>query len=154
MKQLLVIPAAALTLGLSLVATDEDSKDRQAVERAIQDYVDGFYDAKPELIERSVHADLVKFGFWRPGDDHPYSDGSAMTFSQAVDLAKTWNADGRQGELREYEIEVFDVLDKTAAGKVTAQWGSDYFHLAKEDGKWKIRHALWQSHPPSDEKSR
>ena len=73
-----------------------------------------------------------------------------MTYDQAIALAKSWNVDGKQGELKPYEIEIFEVLDKTAAAKLTAHWGSDYFHLAKEGGEWKIRHALWQSPPPSD----
>ena len=43
--------------------------------------------------------------------------------------------------------EIFDVLDKTASAKLTAHWGIDYFHLVKEDGKWKIYQVLWQSPP-------
>ena len=39
------------------------SKDRAAVERAVRDYLEGFYEAKPELIERGVHARLVKYGY-------------------------------------------------------------------------------------------
>lgn len=45
------------------------------------------------------------------------------------------------------EITVLDVLDKTAAAKLVAKWGIDYFQLAKQDGTWKIVHVLWQSHP-------
>ena len=38
--------------------------------------------------------------------------------------------------------------DKIANAKVTAKWGIDYFQLVKEDGRWKIHHVLWQTHPP------
>jgi hypothetical protein len=44
---------------------------------------------------------------------------------------------------------VFDVLDKTAAVKVTASWGVDYMLLGKYDGGWQIVQILWQS-PPRD----
>jgi hypothetical protein len=42
---------------------------------------------------------------------------------------------------------VLDVLDQTAVAKVTAQWGIDYMHLAKYDGRWKIINIVWQAHP-------
>jgi hypothetical protein len=49
------------------------------------------------------------------------------------------------------EIAILDVLDKTAVAKLTAQWGVDHFQLAKIDGKWMIKHILWQAHPISDD---
>ncbi len=45
------------------------------------------------------------------------------------------------------KVEVFDVLDQTAAAKLTALWGVDYLHLAKFEGEWKILQVLWQSQP-------
>ena len=42
---------------------------------------------------------------------------------------------------------LLDVLDQTAAAKVTAWWGTDYVLLAKQNGKWMITHVLWQSYP-------
>ena len=40
-----------------------------------------------------------------------------------------------------------DVLDKTATAKLTADWGVDYFHLARFDGQWQIVNVMWQSPP-------
>lgn len=149
--------AALLALPLT-AAVQQDAAppktDRAAVERAIQDYVVGFYEAKPDLLARGVSKDLKKMGYWRSADDKPYSDAMHMNFEQAVALAKTWNANGQQGDDLKYEIKIFEVADKTACGKVTAKWGIDYFQLAKEkDGKWKIHHVIWQSHPPKDAKA-
>lgn len=141
----LVVPALALPLCLQ----DAQENDRKAVERAVQDYVEGFYQAKPELIERGVHKDLTKYGFWR--NDQAEYQPFPMTFEEARALAERWNADGKQGEL-EFEIELFEVADQTAAAKLTAKWGIDYMHLAKFDGEWKIRHVMWQSHPPGTRK--
>lgn len=123
-------------------------EDRVLVERAMNDYVKGFYEARPELIERGVSKDLKKMGYWRPADADEYRDASHMTYEQAIELAKTWNLDGKQGELKEPELEIYEVLDKTACGKLTAHWGVDYFHLVKEGDEWKIHHVLWQSAPP------
>jgi len=75
-----------------------------------------------------------------------------MTYDQLHGLAQRWNSDNRQGinEDSPREIVVMDVLDKTAVAKLTAQWGIDYFQLEKTDGKWMIRHIIWQAHPAED----
>jgi hypothetical protein len=44
---------------------------------------------------------------------------------------------------------ILDILDKTASAKLVADWGIDYMHLAKLDGKWMIKNILWQS-PPAE----
>ena len=73
-----------------------------------------------------------------------------MTYQELVKLAGHWNEGGQQGNDLTYDIEVMDVLDQTAAAKLTAHWGIDYMHLVREDERWKIIHVLWQSHPPQD----
>jgi hypothetical protein len=121
--------------------------DRAQVERAGLDYVEALYDAKPELIERSVHANLVKYGFWRKDESSPYK-GSAMTKPQLLELAKKWNAKGNQADAKSVKtVEVLDLMDQTAVLKVTAVWGVDHMQLAKFDGTWQILHILWQSPP-------
>ena len=49
--------------------------------------------------------------------------------------------------IRRMRITVYDVLDQTATAKLVAEWGIDYMHLAKFDGKWMIVNVLWQSPP-------
>lgn len=137
---------AALTLlllpGPSHAATDEDQK---GVEMAVLDYVEGVYNADPDRIRRSVHEDLHKFGFARKTIEDEYRV-IPMTFERLVDLAATWNVDGTEiPEDAPKIVEVLDVLDQTASAKLTADWGIDYFHLAKYDGRWMIVQVLWQS---------
>ncbi|MGI9518347.1 MAG: nuclear transport factor 2 family protein [Pirellulaceae bacterium] len=145
-----MIAATALLAAASLMHhVNEESKtsaEEEAVKRACLDYVEGVYEVKPELIERGVHPELVKFGFYRrEGEDY---QGGAMTYDQLHSLAGDWNKDGsRANDESPKEVIVFDVLDKTASAKLVAEWGIDYFHLAKEDGEWKIRQVMWQSPP-------
>jgi len=70
-----------------------------------------------------------------------------MTFEQLKDVARNWNKDGKLRKDAPKEITVFDVLDQTATAKLVAEWGIDYFHLAKFDGKWMIINIVWQSPP-------
>ena len=125
--------------------------DEDGVRDAVTDYLEGLYQAEPERIERSVSKDLVKFGHWRRSADQEYR-GAPMNFEQLKDLAANWNTNNRQGidDSTPREIVVLDVLDKIASAKLTADWGIDYFQLEKLDGKWMIRHVVWQSHPMGD----
>lgn len=143
--------AAAAGLALVVPTHGDAAADRAAVERAVLDYVEAFYEVRPELIERSVHPDLAKFGFWRGPEDQDYRSGG-MTYEQLHDLAATLNADGKRfPEGSPKVVEVLDVMDRTAAVKLTAAWGIDYLHVAKLDGGWKILHAVWQTPPRADD---
>ncbi|MBT8219003.1 MAG: nuclear transport factor 2 family protein [Bacteroidia bacterium] len=125
----------------------EYNDDYQGVQSAILDYVEGLYLVEPSRIEKSVHKELRKRGYWFDEKENDYRDNMDMNFMELKDLAATWNKDGKQAnEFSPKEIEIYDIHDKTATGKLVAEWGIDYFHLAKIDGKWWIMNVLWQSH--------
>ena len=133
---------------LSSFKTKSKNAEEAAVVAAVEDYVEGLYQVKPERIERSVHPDLKKRGYWYSSKEEKYSGMLDMTFEQLKTLAGKWNKDGKNANADSpKKIEVFDVLDKTAVAKLTAEWGIDYFQLAKIDDKWMIVNVLWQSHP-------
>ncbi len=144
----LLTGCAVLVLAVTVAfGTDKPStSDRKAVERAVLDYCEAFYEMKPELLKRSLHPDLAKFGFYRQSADQEYRKVPS-DFEQLLKLAEVWNADGKFGKDAPKIVEVFDILDKTAAAKLTGGWGIDYLHLAKYDGKWMIVQVIWQSHP-------
>ncbi|MCZ6837504.1 MAG: nuclear transport factor 2 family protein [Planctomycetota bacterium] len=144
MKKSMMLAAASLVLCAGM--QDPMASEKKAVERAVLDYVEGVYEVKPELIERSVHPQLAKIGYARRSAEGPWRE-IPMTFEQLVELAGSYNADGRIAEDASKKVEVLDVMDKTASAKLTAAWGIDYMHLAKYDGKWQIIHVLWQTPP-------
>jgi hypothetical protein len=129
-----------------LTSAQPATTDREAVRLAALDYVEGIYNVQPERIERSVHTALVKRGFYKKDAAAPYVE-MPMTYEQLVKLAGSWNKEGKR-DTSIKEVAVLDVLDQTAAAKVTASWGIDYMLLGKYDGRWKIVEILWQSHPP------
>ena len=143
-KMLAFVFAMAFVFPISSIA--QTVGDREAVRQAALDYVEGVYGVDPTRIERSVHPDLVKRGFYVKKGETAYSF-SPMTFAELVNLAKTYNKAGRVPKDAPKEVTVFDVLDQTASVKVVAVWGVDYMHLAKYDGKWMIVNILWQSPP-------
>jgi hypothetical protein len=143
-KLFLILGTAAIAMTLVIQAKSNDEKD--AVRQAALDYIEALYQVDSSRIERSVHPDLSKRGFYRENNSSAYKSGT-MTYQQLYDLAGRWNKNGQVKKDAPKEVVVLDVLDQTASVKVVAQWGIDYMHLAKYDGKWKIINVLWQSHP-------
>jgi len=119
-------------------------KEREAVKRAVLDYVEGTYDVDPALTKRSVHPRLAKRGFVQ--EDGAYVE-YPMTFEELVEAAKTFNRDGRIPQDAPKKVTIYEVLDQTASAKLEAWWGIDYLHLAKFNGEWKIVHVVWQTFP-------
>lgn len=140
--------AAFLALGLTSLGSAAPNKaDEDAVRQAVLDYVEGVYNVDPSRIERSVHPKLAKIGFYRSATDSTYRAGNGMTYDGLMEVAKTWNKSGKLRKDAPKEITLFEVLDQTATAKLVAEWGIDYFHLAKFDGRWLIVNVIWQSPP-------
>ena len=135
-----------LVLAFSSAGRAQSDVERTAVRQAVLDYVEGVYEVAPERIERSVHPDLMKRGFYIKKGETAYNF-EPMSFAELVNLAKTYNKNGRVPKNAAKEITVYDVLDQTAIAKLVAVWGVDYFQLAKFNGKWMIVNILWQTAP-------
>ena len=149
MKKLVAVLAFSVLAmaAMNVVAIANDEED--AVRSAVLDYVEGVYEVDASRIERSVHPELRKLGFYQRDSDSPYQM-APMTFEQLVNLAANYNKDGRVPADAPKEVIVYEVLDQTASVKLVASWGIDYMHLARYDGKWKIINVLWQTHPKED----
>jgi hypothetical protein len=144
MRKLILLAAVVLVLP-SVVAAQADA-EREAVRAAVLDYVEGIYEVNPARIERSVHPDLAKRGFFIKRGETAYSS-DVMTYQQLVELAATYNKAGRVPKDAPKEVVIYDVSDQTATAKLTAVWGIDYIHLAKYEGRWKFVNVLWQTPP-------
>jgi hypothetical protein len=123
------------------------NRDDEAVRQAVLDYVEGVYEADTSKIERSVHPDLAKRGFFVQTNE---TTESTMSFPEFIEHTKTYNQDGQFPPDAPKEIVIYEVLSHTASVKLIAAWGIDYMHLAKYGEKWMIVHVLWQTHPQNE----
>jgi hypothetical protein len=139
-----------LTLAMLLVpgfARAQAPAERAAVERAVLDYVEGFYEGDTTKLVRSVRPEVVKYGFYVPPDSSRYV-GEAMSWPEFLSYARNIRERNRPAPATAPKrVEIFDIQDQTASAKLTAWWGTDYLLLAKYDGHWMIRQVLWQSLP-------
>ena len=134
-----------LTCGQAAWANDPDEVGIRA---AVSDYVDSVYEVDPPLVERSIHPHMQKVGYYTPEGSDEYFE-TWMNFYEFLELAEFYNAKGQiDPKTAPKKIEVIDRLDVTAVARVDAQWGIDFFHLAKKGGKWTIMNVIWQAYPP------
>jgi hypothetical protein len=143
---LLLLPAAVMAQR-GTTSAPPSAADSAGVRSAVLDYVDGIYLADTARIVRSVRPELAKRGYWIPRNQTAYAN-EPMTYPELINVAKTWNPNRqRNPDTMVKEIQILDMLDQTASAKLVAQWGIDYFHLARYDGRWMIVNVLWQSPP-------
>ncbi len=133
-------------LSCSAYMASAQSSDEDLVRQAVEDYVLALYEVAPERIAKSVDTSLHKIGYYdyngKPQNHVP------MTYQQLYDLAGRWNKEGKNADDDSpREIEIYEVHDKTASAKLTAEWGIDFMHLSKVDGHWKIMNIMWQRPP-------
>jgi hypothetical protein len=121
----------------------QNGDDKKGIEKAIHNYVDAFYEADTTKAYESIAKDLAKRGYYVRNNEVVEAK---MSFEQLVRLAQRWKTSQNITAASPKKITVLDVLDKIASAKVEAQWGIDYFHLAKLNGKWTIINVLWQDY--------
>jgi hypothetical protein len=141
----LVLGVSAATPFAAMAESDEE-----AIRQAVLNYANSAYLVKPELVEESVHPKLQKIGYVSR-EGAPYRE-LWMNFYELKQLVSDWNKEGRfDAESAKREIKILDRLDQTAVARLDAEWGVDFFHLAKLDGTWKIMNVIWQTYPPNPE---
>lgn len=133
-----------LSFFTATLLAQNDNADQLAVQRALLDYVEGFYEGDTAKIIRGVWPEVNKYGYWKNKDTGAYA-GEPMSFQEMKNYAENVRQKGRFAKPdAPKKVEIFEVQDQTASGKVTAWWGTDYILLGKHDGAWKIVHVLWQ----------
>lgn len=140
-----------LIQNISAQSKVEQHADYEGVKSAITDYVEALYEADTTKIVRSVHPELRKRGYWFNSKKQEWHDDSDMTYQQLINLTAKWNTSGKSANADSPKvIEIYDINERTASGKLIAEWGMDYFQLAKYEDKWMIVNILWQSLPEKD----
>lgn len=143
MKLRALFAAVIVTSAFSVFAHAQS--DREAVERASMQYIEGFYEGDPGKLAKALDTELYKFGFWQEKDSDTYENAGQMTYEEALAYAANVKKSGRfPGPDAPRSVEVLDIGEKIAMTKVVAWWGIDYMLLAKNDGQWKIRQILWE----------
>ena len=109
----------------------------QAIITAALDYYEGWFDGKPERMERALHPDLVKRSIQQ--------DRTIETISARQMIDATAAGVGRQRDPgdRRIDVHVDHVHGSIATATVTSAVYVDYLQLVRDGGDWKILNVLW-----------
>ena len=115
-------------------------EDEAKIRATVTDYMEGYYFADAERMERSLHPHLAKRAYLPGPDGKPrISFMSAMELVQVTRKSKDRN--------RRAEVAILDRYGSAASVKATmAEW-VDYMHLVKVGTEWKIINVLWELTP-------
>jgi flagellar hook-basal body complex protein FliE len=124
-------------------AEPSKNAERKGVHDALVDYIEAFYEGDSTKIIRSISPTVTKYGYMKSKKTNEY-EGFAMPFDQMIKWVNTKSkvVDAKFSKVE--KVEIYEVQDKTASGKVTAWWGTDYVLLEKIDAKWFLKMILWQ----------
>ena len=144
MKKIVFIVAFGMIAGISNAQTG----DKEKVERACLDYLEGFYQGDTTKLIRSLKPTLYKFGYWKSDKSGKYESDGQMTFREAVKYASNVLAKKNFAKPdAPKKVEVLDIGNHIASAKVTAWWGIDYILLSRQDDRWIIEQVLWEGPP-------
>ena len=139
MKQIICL------LSFCIVTNFLTAQDKENVEKACMNYIEGFYEGDTTKLIAALKPTLYKIGFWKNKTTGIYDFDGQMTYRQALDYAKNVLAKKNFPKPdAPKKVEVLDIMKTTAAAKVTAWWGVDYILLSKQNGKWMIEEVLWE----------
>ncbi|MCP4899560.1 MAG: nuclear transport factor 2 family protein [bacterium] len=118
------------------------ASDRAAIEAAARDYIDGWYEGNAERMARALHPDLAK----RTIRGLPSGRGFLQTLSSSTMIEYTKAGFGKESKKdgQVNEVIILDQLSASASVKTISHEFTDYLHLAKINGEWRIVNVLWE----------
>jgi hypothetical protein len=148
MRSVIVLLLALAVAVPAFAGPPEDpAQERAAVERAVRDYLEGWYTGDAARMERALHPELVK----RMVGVEPRTGRAFLdTIGASGMIAFTAAGSGKlpAGEDPAIEVTILDVFRDMAMVRGRSAHFMDYVQLAKVDGQWKIVNVLWESTAP------
>lgn len=117
-------------------------EDRQSIEQAALDYIEGWYCGDAERMERSLHPDLAKRIVF--ADPRGFDRLEPISALGLVIATRRGAGTRTPSERQRKDITILDVFGKTACVRVDAADWIDFLHLGKLNGQWQIVNVLWE----------
>lgn len=118
--------------------------EQAAIRGVALDYIEGWYEASAARMDKALYERLAK--------------RRIVSSDEVWEVSRDWmveaTAEGRgrldhPGQGRR-DVVILDETPTMASVKVIAERFTDYLHLAKIEGTWKIVNVLWDLHPDAE----
>ena len=142
----LVFAGAVATTTAQVTVSDAD---KAAITQTALDYLEGWYAADAERMERALHPELAKRIMRTNAQGQSRLEQmSAMTL---VQYTRRGGGKNTPKDKQQKDITILDVFGNTASVKAVAADWIDYLHVAKSNGKWVIVNVLWEMKPKKED---
>jgi 3'-phosphoadenosine 5'-phosphosulfate sulfotransferase len=128
---------------MTAYAIADKEKDRKAVEKAALDYLEGWYEGNVERMEGCLHPDLQKREI-RKLTQTGRSQFGLHTASTLIEGTRLGFGKKFPVEERNIRITVFEIFRNIASVKATSKLSTEYLHIVKYNGEWKVLNVLWE----------
>lgn len=120
------------------------NQEKPAIERAVKDYIQSQHEVLPNMMARGIDKSLAKRTYWKASNGKEFILESS--YEDMVNLAAAYNKKGDKfPNSPKIDIDIYDIDQRVASVKLTADDWIDYMHLYKnDDGNWKVINVLWQ----------
>ena len=118
-------------------AADLGVETARAIERAVLDYFEGWFEGDAARMVSALHSELAKRSLNAEGLE-------TLTAQQMIDATAEGIGRTRDVPDRRIEIEITDVYGVIATVVVRSAVYREYLHLVDTGAGWKIVNALWQ----------
>lgn len=136
------------TIATTQAQTTVSDADKSAITQTALDYLEGWYAADAERMERALHPELAKriMRTNAQGQSRLEQMG-AMTL---VQYTRRGGGKDTPKDKQQKDITILDVFGNTASVKAVATDWIDYLHIAKSNGRWVIVNVLWEMKPKKE----
>lgn len=123
----------------------QTTPDAELIKQTALDYIEGWYDANAERMERALHPELAKRIVQT--DQKGRSHLGHMGAMQLVQYTRTSDGKNIPKDKQQKDVTVLDIFGNAASAKIVATDWIDYLQLAKWNGRWVIVNVLWELKP-------
>lgn len=129
----------------SAVMLEPNYTASEEIRQTVLDYTEGVEEGDVTRLERTIHPDLQARGLLVANEG---AQGLIpLTFAELLELRNAFRQSGKMPQTARADMLICDLGDRVAAVKLTAWWGTDYLHLAKDHERWMIVNLLRNVHP-------
>ena len=129
-------------LAIAAPAEAQTRDDSTGIRNAALDYIEGWYSANAERMERALHPALVK----RIQNSDTLGNVwiREMGASELVRGTRSGGGSRTPPDQQRKDVRILDVFQNTATVRVDASTWIDYLQLVKWRGRWVILNVLWE----------
>jgi hypothetical protein len=143
-KATTLLLALAASVVLPFSASAQTADEAAAIKATALDYIESWYEANPERMQRALHPQLAKRIIKRGANEDQLDH---MTADRLVENVRKGGGAKTPPEQQQKDVTILDVYGNIATVKVVASGWIDHLQMAKVNGRWLIINVLWEQKP-------